>query len=93
MKRFSPKSKEKIVFFCPSIEEGGVEKNLINISNILSKNFKINLITANQNKKKYFNQKINFISPESNYFNNKCRIIKTLFCIFLLLTKAVSDTM
>ena len=40
---------KEIIFFCPSIEDGGVEKNLFLIANKLSDNFKISVITANKN--------------------------------------------
>ena len=43
---------KEIIFFCPSIEEGGVEKNLYLTLNKLSLKFKTSLITANRNKKK-----------------------------------------
>ena len=85
MKKFLNKSDYNLIFFCPSIEEGGVEKNLINICNNLSEEFKISLITANHNKKKFFKKKIFFISPKINYFNFKSRILKMLVCIYLLL--------
>ncbi len=46
---------KKLVIFVPSIEDGGVEKNLFLISNFLAnKNISVNLITANQDKKKNF---------------------------------------
>ena len=85
MKKFSIKYNRNIIFFCPSIEEGGVEKNLINICNGFQKKYKISLITANKNKKKFFKKKINFISPKTDFFNNKSRIIKNIYCIYLLL--------
>ena len=85
MKKFSIKYNRNIIFFCPSIEEGGVEKNLINICNGFQKKHKISLITANKNKKKFFEKKINFISPKTDFFNNKSRIIKSIYCIYLLL--------
>lgn len=45
--------KNELVIFIPSIEDGGVEKNLYLISNYLSKKIKnISLITADINKKK-----------------------------------------
>lgn len=52
MKKYLNKSKKNIIFFCPSIEEGGVEKNLINICNNISQFQKVTLVTANTNKKK-----------------------------------------
>ena len=43
----------ELLIFVPSIEDGGVEKNLFLISNYLSNNgIKINIITANLDKKK-----------------------------------------
>ena len=90
MKKTPLKFKKKIVFFCPSIEEGGVEKNLINITNLLSKNFQINLVTANKNKSKYFNKNIKFISPNNDFFNTKNRFLKILICLYLLITQCKS---
>ena len=76
----------ELLIFMPSIEDGGVEKNLFLISNYFSNNgIKTNIITANLNKKKKFNNKINFISPNSNFFNDKNRFYKTIFCFYLLL--------
>ena len=83
MKKFSIKSKENILIFCPSIEEGGVEKNLINVSNYLSKYFQVTLLTANKDKIKYFKSKIKFVTPSSNFFNKKKRIFKSLICLYL----------
>ena len=43
------------LFFCPSIEGGGVEKNLYLISDYLVKqNLKVHIITANNNIEKTF---------------------------------------
>ena len=77
------KFKKKLLIFCPSIEEGGVEKNLINITNSLSNFFDISLITANFNKKKFFSRKVKFISPRNNFFNNKSRFLKSIVSSFL----------
>ena len=77
--------KKEIIFFCPSIEEGGVEKNLYLTSSRISQKFRTSLITANRNKKKMFNKKINFISTTILNFNNSSRIIKSICCLFLLL--------
>ena len=76
---------KKLVIFIPSIEDGGVEKNLFLIANFLSKhNFNITVISANYDKKKYFKKKINFISPKNNFLNKKNRFYKTLYCFYLL---------
>ena len=77
---------KKILIFVPSIEDGGVEKNLFLISNYFYQNgINVNIISANRDKKKYFNKKINFICPKSNFLNKKNRFFKTIYCFFLLL--------
>ena len=79
-------NKKDLVIFVPSIEDGGVEKNLFLVSNYLANNgIQVNVITANLNKKKKYNKKVNFISPNNNFFNNKNRFYKTIYCFFLLL--------
>ena len=66
--------KKKLIIFMPSIEGGGVEKNLFLVSNYLSK--KINhvaLITISKKYKKKFNSSIEFISLMSNYWDKLSR--------------------
>ena len=51
----------------PSIEGGGVEKNLFIVSNYLVKNFKsVSLITISKKYKNKIDKKINFISLKSD---------------------------
>lgn len=77
--------KKELVIFVPSIEDGGVEKNLFLIANYFAqKNIRVNLITANFDKKYKFDNKINFISPNNNFFIKKNRFYKTIICFFLL---------
>jgi glycosyltransferase involved in cell wall biosynthesis len=79
---------KKIAIYIPSIETGGVEKNLFYISNYLAKkNITIYIITANKNKKNFFNNKVKLICPKSSKWNNSSRIIKTLICLGLIITK------
>jgi glycosyltransferase involved in cell wall biosynthesis len=73
------------IFFCPSIEEGGVEKNLFLISNFISSFNKIFLITINTSKKKYFNNQIDFVSPKLNIFAKYPRILKSLMAAAILI--------
>lgn len=93
LKRFLKKYKminnKKILFFAPSIEEGGVEKNLFTVANFIANLnvYKVYVLTANRNKKKFFNKKINFVSPSTNYWSNKSRLLKTLICVKLFFTK------
>ena len=76
---------KELVIFIPSIEDGGVEKNLFLITNyITNKGIRTNIITANLDKKKYFNNRVNFISPKNNFLNKKNRFYKTIFCFYLL---------
>lgn len=76
-----------ILIFCPSIEYGGVEKNLYIISNYFSKKIKknrISIITANNNQKKNFSKTIKFFSPKKD-FNNSSRLTKIIVSIILFL--------
>ena len=79
---------KKLAIYIPSIEAGGVEKNLFYISAyLLKKNIDLTIVTANKNKKKFFNDRINFICPKNNKWNNSSRLIKTLICLGLIITK------
>ena len=74
---------KSLILFMPSIEGGGVEKNLIIISNYFAKKIKnIKLISAENRLRNLFNKKISFISPGSKSSKNK--IYKYLICLFLL---------
>ena len=57
------KNKNRLIFFMPSMEGGGVEKNLILIANYISK-FKQNvfLITFDNGFNKYFNKNISILN-------------------------------
>lgn len=79
------KIQRNILVFIPSIEGGGVEKNLFLIINFLIKNnFNIVLITANPESKKKFHKKITIISPKNQYSRNFSRYKKYFYCLFLL---------
>ena len=63
---------KKVIIFIPSIEEGGVEKNLFVISNYLQeKNINIEILTCNNNKKNNFYKNIKFIGTKSKFWQNK----------------------
>ena len=53
----------------------------------IKKNIDVSIITANTNKKKLFDSKMNFICPKSNRWNNSSRFIKTLVFLGLIVTK------
>jgi glycosyltransferase involved in cell wall biosynthesis len=80
------KIQRNILVFIPSIEGGGVEKNLFLIINFLIKNnFNIVLITANPESKNKFHKKIKIISPKNKNTRNFSRYKKYIYCLFLLL--------
>lgn len=80
------KLKKNIILFSPSIEDGGVEKNLEYLSKyFLGKKIEISIVSANYDKKKNFSKRINFVSLKTNFFNNASRLSKSLICFFLIL--------
>ena len=82
------KHKNSLVIFIPSIEGGGVEKNLFYIANFLSKK-KINVyvLTAYCDFEKKFRNSIKFISLNKYEKVKKSRFFKTLISLFLFITK------
>ena len=80
------KSKKNLVIFSPSIDRGGVEKNLFLITEFLSKRLpNICLITSNFKDKKKFSKKIKIYTPPKNYLNFKNRILRNIVCTIILL--------
>ena len=76
--------KKKIIFYIPSIEGGGVEKNLYLLIKYLPKQIgKIHVITAN--KKNDNSRDIRYICPNSDYWGKKNRTLKNIICIYLLI--------
>lgn len=76
----------------PSIEGGGVEKNLFIVSNYLSKKFKsVYLITSSIKFKHKFNRKIKIICPNNLFWENFGRKSKYFICLFLLLIQFVKN--
>mgnify|MGYP001214139336 CR=1 FL=1 len=84
--------KKKIVLFIPSIEGGGVEKNLFLIAGYLSKiHKKLFIITADKKYKNSFNKKISVICPTSNIWERKTRLVKTIISTLLLIKSFNKD--
>lgn len=87
------KKNNKLVFFYPSIEIGGLTKNLFSLVNSLSKkNYHIYFITFKDNKnnktlkKLYpFSRKIKILTPKYFFFTNN-RYLKYFFCFLTLIT-------
>ena len=76
----------------PSIEGGGVEKNLFIVANYLTKKIsKISLISASKKYKNRFLRSIEFISPKSNKWDFKSRRTKYIICLILLFKEIIRD--
>ena len=76
----------------PSIEDGGVEKNLYLISNYLSlKINSITLITFSNNQNKKFNSNIKIKTPLFNPSFIRGRYLKYFFCLLVLLRITMFD--
>lgn len=79
--------KEKnLIFFNPSIESGGVEKNLFLLIKFISRKIKnCFLITANNEKDIKRNSRIQVICPSNSFWNKKSRILKTFISSIYLI--------
>ncbi len=79
------KNQRKLIFFMPSMEGGGVEKNLIIVSNFVSKQIKnVSLITFDNTFNRYFNKEINIINVTKKTKTKHSKYYKYLCCIWLL---------
>lgn len=77
--------KKKLLIFIPSIEDGGVEKNLYLICDyFFKKGLDLELLTSNFDQFVKFNKKINFIGTKKKFWQNKNRLIKYLVCLIIL---------
>jgi glycosyltransferase involved in cell wall biosynthesis len=75
-----------LIIFNPSIEDGGVEKNLFLISNYLADKIKnVILISTSFKKKNLFSKKIHFSYVYFKFLENYKRLPKYFLCIFLLI--------
>ena len=82
---------KKLVIFIPSIEGGGVEKNLFIISKYLKDKIKnISVITLSNRYKNRF-VGINFISPKANFWSKIGRRKKFFVGLFLLFLEILKD--
>lgn len=76
----------------PSIDDGGVEKNLFIISNFFSKHLSnLSLITLSRQYKKKFNKNIKFITPKHKFWNNLGRRKKFIIALCLLMIEILKN--
>ena len=86
------KPQKKLILFMPSMDGGGVEKNLIIISNYLCKHIKnITLITYGNKFNIKFNKKINIINTGKNYEENVSKYYKYYICLKALLKEIFNN--
>ena len=77
---------KQLIIFNPSIEDGGVEKNLFLIANyIANKNIEVIIISADKNKRNRFNKNVKFIYPKNINFENSGRYKKYFHSLILLI--------
>ena len=83
---------KKLIIFIPSIEGGGVEKNLFIITNYLSKKIgRISLITSSKKNNKKIDEKIKLITPKNIISNTSSRKFKYIICLFLLFKEIIKN--
>ena len=75
----------------PHIDYGGVEKNIYILSNYLSQNsMQVELLTCNNDMKKMFGKKIQFIGTKNKFWQKSSKKVKYIICLFLLLLNLLS---
>jgi glycosyltransferase involved in cell wall biosynthesis len=80
------KIEKELIIFMPSMEGGGVEKNIILISNFLIQHIKnISLITFDDKFKNKFSKKINFIYPNLQGNKKFSKYYKYFICLKMLI--------
>ena len=84
--------KKRLIIFIPSIEGGGVEKNLFIISNYLKDKIDdISLITISKKFKNKFSSKIKFISPQLNFWDRLGRRKKFFVALIMLFVEILKN--
>ena len=85
------KNKKKLIFFMPSMDGGGVEKNLVIIANYTSSYLdEVSLITFDNSFAHLFNKKINIIKVQKKIYKKKYKKYYKYFSYHILLFKIKS---
>ena len=83
---------KSLIFFCPFIFDGGLEKTLQIYSNYLSKFHEVFIVTnCKYSSNIKFNKNVKIINPQNKFFF-KLRYLNNLFCIYLILKSFKSDS-
>lgn len=84
--------KKRLIIFMPTIDGGGVEKNLFIVSNHLVKKINdISIITTSKSKVKKFNKDIKIIAPKRKFWENASRKLKYLISFFILINEILKN--
>jgi glycosyltransferase involved in cell wall biosynthesis len=91
-KQKSKDSNNNLIIFMPSMEGGGVEKNIILISNFLVNYIKnITLITFDKKFSKFFDKNINIIYPKNLKKKNYSKYFKYFVCLIILVREIFKE--
>lgn len=86
------KNQKNLILFMPSMDGGGVEKNLIVISNFLSKHIKnLTLITFDGKFNSKFSKKINIINYKKKDKRKHKKYFKYLVCLIILSREIIKN--
>ncbi len=86
--KLQKKTHKKIVIFIPSIEYGGVEKNLYILIDYLKKIYpQIFIVTASKINKKVNQKNVKVIRPKYNFWDRKSRLLKSLISSYLMIKR------
>ena len=86
------KSQNRLIIFMPSMEGGGVEKNLIIISNYLSKKLNnIALITFDKRFNKFFDKRIKIINSNFEKKKKFSKYFKYFICLIILVRELIKS--
>ncbi len=84
--------KKKVIVFMPSIEGGGVEKNVFIVTNYLANKIgEVSLITISKKYKSKFNKFVKFKTLYSSLWDKMPRRIKYFLSIYLLISEIIKD--
>ena len=83
-------NQKRLIVFMPSMEGGGVEKNIIILSNYLRNHIdKITLITFDNKFNKFFDKKIKILNSKKNLKKNYSKYYKYFICLKLLCQEVI----
>ena len=84
--------KNDVIIFMPSIDGGGVEKNLFIVSNYLSGKIKtLKVLTISKKFRKKFNKSVQLLTPKSDIWDKFPRRFKYFLSIIILVREILKS--